>query len=131
MKSGDSKIQQNQMPKSVASKGSDTFSNRLKRFLKNNWLVLGEVAVICVAKYNPQLGASGGILKPEFFISKLGVFTIFFINGIALSIGASPSELQTATKVNAIIQLFNFGFMPLAAKLLVPFFPIPAFRYVI
>ena len=59
----------------------------LKKFLKGNWLVIGEMCVIMIAKMNPAFGATGGRLKPEFFISKLGVFTIFFINGIALSIG--------------------------------------------
>ena len=61
--------------------------NGIKKFLKGNWLVIGEVLVIMMAKMNPSFGATGGKLRPEFFISKLGVFTIFFINGIALSIG--------------------------------------------
>ena len=61
--------------------------NGFKKFLKGNWLVIGEVLVIMLAKMNPSFGATGGRLRPEFFISKLGVFTIFFINGIALSIG--------------------------------------------
>ena len=61
--------------------------NGVKKFLKGNWLVIGEVLVIMLAKMNPSFGATGGRLRPEFFISKLGVFTIFFINGIALSIG--------------------------------------------
>ena len=61
--------------------------NGFKTFFKGNWLVMGEVIVIYLAHLNPGFGATGGRLKPEFFISKLGVFTIFFINGIALSIG--------------------------------------------
>ena len=61
--------------------------NAFKKFLKGNWLVLGEVLVIMLAHKNPSFGATGGVLRPEFFVSKLGVFTIFFINGIALSIG--------------------------------------------
>lgn len=64
-----------------------TFKEHFINFLKGNWLVLGEVIVILIAKNNPALGASGGILRPEFFISKLGVFAIFFINGVALSLG--------------------------------------------
>lgn len=62
-------------------------SNPFKTFLKGNWLVIGEVLVIMLARLNPAFGATGGRLRPEFFVSKLGVFTIFFINGIALSIG--------------------------------------------
>lgn len=68
-----------------------------KKFLKGNWLVIGEVMVIMMAKMNPSFGATGGRLRPEFFVSKLGVFTIFFINGIALSIGErSERELWSA-----------------------------------
>ena len=62
-------------------------ANPIKTFLKGNWLVIGEVIVIMLARLNPSFGATGGRLRPEFFVSKLGVFTIFFINGIALSIG--------------------------------------------
>jgi hypothetical protein len=102
--------------------------NKFLSFLKGNWLVLGEVLVIFLAYKNPNFMASGGPLRPEFFISKIGVFTIFLINGLALSIEPSPDELQSATKTNAIIQLFNFGFIPLAAKFLAPLYPIPAFR---
>lgn len=96
--------------------------------LKSNWLVIGEVFVILLAKFNPALGATGGILRPEFTISKLGVFTIFFINGVALSLSNTPSELSAATKTNTLIQVFNFGFIPLLFKLLAPFYPDPAFR---
>lgn len=82
-----------------------------------------------LAKHNPSFGRTGGILKPELTISKLGVFTIFFINGVALNIGGgSPAEVVTATKTNILIQLFSYGFMPLVAKLLAPYYPDPAFR---
>ena len=76
-------INKTQLPVKVAKPSE----NALKKFLKGNWLVIGEVMVIMMAKINPSFGATGGRLRPEFFISKLGVFTIFFINGIALSIG--------------------------------------------
>ena len=108
------------------SKPKKTFS--MKKILLSNWLVIGEIIVIILAKMNPSFGASGGPLKPEFFISKLGVFTIFFINGIALSISGSPSELQSTVKTNVIIQTFSFVIIPLLAKLLVPFYPVPEFR---
>lgn len=99
-------------------------------FLRSNWLIVGEVFVIMLAKLNPQLGATGGILRPEFTISKLAVFIIFFINGIALSISGSTSELQTAAKTNTMIQLFGYGVIPLLVKLLAPLYPDAAFRSV-
>ena len=72
-----------------------------KAFVKGNWLVMGEVFVIYLAHLNPAFGATGGRLRPEFFISKLGVFTIFFINGIALSIG--KSRTKTFIKLNFVL----------------------------
>ena len=95
-------------------------------FLYNNWLVLGEVLVIYLAKQNPHFFKSGGALRPEFWISKVGVFVIFFINGIALSI--STDDLQSAGKTNAIILSYNFAFLPLFAKAFSQFYPDPAFR---
>lgn len=86
--------------------------------------------MIFLAQWNPGLGATGGILRPEIFISKLGVFLIFFINGIALSLTSSQDNVQVMVKTNTLIQLFNYGFIPLLAKLLVPYYPEKVFRYV-
>lgn len=98
-------------------------------FLKSNWLVLGEVLVILLAKHDPSFFASGGIFRPEITVSKIGVFTIFFINGVALSLGGSSSDdVNTATKTNVLIQSFSFLLLPLMAKVLAPFYPLPAFR---
>lgn len=97
-------------------------------FMQNNWLVLGEIIVIILAKVNPNIGATGGPLRPELFISKLGVFFIFFINGIALSIKTSPDKMNSRFKLNALIQLFNFGFIPVFAKLFAKYYPEPSFR---
>lgn len=73
-----------------------------------------------------HVGATGGPLKPELFISKLGVLTIFFINGIALSL-SGETAMQTMS-TNVLIQLYNFGFIPIIFKLLARFYPEPAFR---
>ena len=97
-------------------------------FLYNNWLILGEVLVIYLAKQNPHFFKSGGSLRPEFWISKVGVFIIFFINGIALSISGSSDDLRKAGKTNAIILSYNFAFLPLFAKAFSQFYPDPAFR---
>jgi len=97
-------------------------------FAKANWLIFGEIVVIALAKTWPSFGATGGPLRPEIFISKLAVFIIFFINGIALSISGSPQELRNSFKTNLMIQLFSFGFLPLLAKFAAPFYPDMAFR---
>ena len=102
----------------------------LIKFFKSNWLVLGEVLVILLAKRNPSFFASGGMFRPEITVSKMGVFAIFFINGVALSLGgaSSPDDTQTATKINVLIQSFAFLLLPVMAKVLAPLYPVPAFR---
>eukprot|EP01041_Mallomonas_annulata_P004296 gene4296-8540_t len=94
-----------------------------KKLFQTYWLVVGEILVILAAKYNPHFGRTGGILRPEFTISKLAVSFIFFINGLFLSPNSAPEQRDSTIKFNLLIQLFNFGFMPLFAKLLVPFYP--------
>lgn len=90
---------------------------RLWKVVAANWLVLGEVFVILLAQKNPSLGATGGPLKPELFISKLGVFTIFFINGVALSLSKDPSQISSAGKTNALIQVAVTHPLPLPLPL--------------
>mgnify|MGYP000546788929 CR=1 FL=1 len=69
-------------------------------------------------------------MKPELFVSKIGVFTIFFINGIAIAPFAQTSEAERAAgfKTNLLIQLFNFGMIPVITKILAPMYPDPMFR---
>lgn len=105
------------------------FSSRLLSFMKDNWLVIGELLVIVAAKINPNIGRTGGILRPEFTINKIAVATIFFINGILMSpVSSTPEGSEAATKFNTLIQLFSFGFIPLVAKLLVPLYPDKSLR---
>ena len=113
----------------IASKNK-SFIESVKSFAKGNWLVIGEVIVILIAKKWPKLGCTGGPLKPEFWISKVGVFLIFFINGIAISLKKDDSDPSGMIgKTNFMIQFYNIGFIPLVTRLLVPFYPNPAFRY--
>ena len=107
---------------------NNSIMSGLLSFLKGNWLVVGELIVIFLAQKNPRFFASGGKLHPEFWISRVGVFIIFFINGIALSISGNSDDLKSATKTNITIQAFNFMFIPLFAKIFSQFYPDPAFR---
>ncbi len=101
---------------------------KILKFFRTNWLILGEIFVIFLAQKYPKFGATGGPIKPEFWISQIGVFTIFFINGIALSMTGSPNELRDAYKTNLTIQLYNFLFIPLFALFFAPLYPDKAFR---
>jgi hypothetical protein len=116
----------------IKSPNTSSFVNKLIIFFKENWLVLGEILVILVAKQNPRLGASGGILRPEITISKIGVFAIFFINGVAISLSPGTEDnAAVTTQTNMLIQLFSFGLIPLLAKIFAPYYPVPSFRYII
>lgn len=119
------------VPQKVDAAERVPFPVMVLKFLRSNWLVLGEVLAIYLAKRNPSFGATGGPLRPELFISQLGVMFIFFVNGIQLNLsaGGSPSEIALSTKTNLLIQLYNFGLIPIMFKLLAPYYPDPAFRY--
>jgi sodium/bile acid cotransporter 7 len=103
-------------------------SSKIKSFFNSNWLVIGEIVVILAAKRWPNFFASGGPCMPEFWISKVGVCTIFFLNGIALSMTGDASQVRSAAKTNALIQCFNLMAMPLMAFLTVRFYPDASFR---
>lgn len=101
----------------------DKAGEKMRKWSTQNWLILGEVAVIIAAWLNPALGATGGPLRPEVTISKLAIFIIFFINGIALELAGNPEQVAKSAKSNLFIQLFNFGFIPVIVKFLAPLYP--------
>lgn len=94
-----------------------------KKLCQQNWLVLGEVIVILIAKHYPQIMASGGHLKAEWLVGKLGVFVIFFLNGLALSFKTQPSEIKSAMKTNALVQVWNMAIIPAFAFAFSRFYP--------
>jgi len=112
----------------VLSRPATRKRDLLLAMVQSNWLILGELVVIALAKAWPHFGATGGPLRPEITISKMAVFIIFFINGIALSIKGSPQELRNSFKTNSLIQFFSFFFLPLLARLAAPLYPDRAFR---
>lgn len=59
-------------PKLLEEKSKSSFWKSFGTALQQNWLVLGEIFVIALAQINPSLGVTGGPLKPELFVSKIG-----------------------------------------------------------
>mmetsp|Transcript_5252 Transcript_5252/g.5384 ORF Transcript_5252/g.5384 Transcript_5252/m.5384 type:complete len:410 (+) Transcript_5252:82-1311(+) len=110
---------QSMSPTSVRTRPKPT----LRSFFKTYWLVLGEFCVILAAKKNPYFGRTGGILRPEITINKIAVAFIFFINGLFLSPNSAPEQRDAGNKFNILIQLFNFGFIPLFTRIVAPFYP--------
>ena len=63
-----------------------------------------------------KLGKNGSVLRPELFIGKYGVTSIFLLSGLSLKL----SELTNAAanmKLNGLIQLMTFGAWPFLAGL--------------
>ena len=82
------------------------------RNLLSNWFFPAELCVLMLAKCNPQLGRTGGSLRPEFWINKVGVIFIFIINGLTLP----TSQLQAAGSswgIHAFTQFYSLCILPL------------------
>jgi sodium/bile acid cotransporter 7 len=78
----------------------------------NRWFLLGEILAIVTAYFYPRLGSSGGLLRTDIFVSKIGVFLLFFLKGLSVS----PATVRDACahyKVNILTQVFSSIFIPL------------------
>lgn len=80
--------------------------------LRSNWFFLAEIVVLIIAKCNPHIGKTGGSLRPEFWINRVGVVFIFVMNGLSLSV----SQLQRAGSswgIHFFTQFYNLCVLPL------------------
>lgn len=96
-----------------------TFSNQrmLLKFIRSQWFIVAMGLVILLAMAFPGLGASGGPLKAE-WLTPLGIFIIFFIQGISLPTG----ELLRAggnLRIHIFVHLWCYLGYPLLALALV------------
>lgn len=70
--------------------GGDSESKSLitsvSTFVSKNFFLLGMIVAVSFAKLFPELGKNGSMLRPELFIGKYGVTTIFLISGISLKL---------------------------------------------
>lgn len=92
----------------------------IKEILWRQWFLLSVLLCILFAEIFPNLGATGGILHPEYTVKYLAVGVIFFISGISMTL----DEILTATttyKLHAFIQCFTFIFIPLMVLTLTSF----------
>lgn len=83
----------------------------ISQTIVDNWFYIAEVVVLAFAKTWPSIGKTGGVLKPELWINKVGVMTIFFLNGLSLSM----NQLQSAGvewRIHSLVQAYNLGFLP-------------------
>eukprot|EP01038_Epipyxis_sp_PR26KG_P017670 gene17670-24583_t len=86
--------------------------------LLSNWFIISEILVILFAYWKPFVGKTGGMLRPELTISKIGVAWIFFINGLSLS----SEQLRNAMlgfRVNLLTQLHSMVIIPLFTSIFI------------
>ena len=65
---------------------STSLINAVNKFVTKNFFLLGMIVAVSIAKLLPELGKNGSMLRPELFIGKYGVTTIFLISGISLKL---------------------------------------------
>ncbi|KAK3741025.1 hypothetical protein RRG08_005715 [Elysia crispata] len=73
--------------------------------MKNAHFCIGIVTAIFLAKLNPSIGNTGGILRPEITVKYLAVSIIFFNSGITL-----PTEDLTGALLQWDLHIFVQGF---------------------
>ena len=97
---------------SVSSESAnESFLQRFQTFVGTKFFLLGMIAAVSLARAFPQLGKTGGVLRPELFIGNWGVTCIFLLSGLSLEL----SELKEAIsnyKLNALVQFVTFGAWP-------------------
>lgn len=79
---------------------------------KPDWFMAGMIAAVGLAWVFPGPGATGGWLKPE-LLNKLGVATIFFLNGVSLSFAAMRAGAMR-WPVHITVQSATYVLFPLA-----------------
>lgn len=86
--------------------------------LQKNWFLIGIIAVICLAKFAPFIGAKGGILKPEVTVKYIAVSAIFLNSGLSLKSEELKSALSNV-RLHLFVQGFTLAFVPGLFSLLV------------
>ncbi|KAL3800381.1 hypothetical protein HJC23_003677 [Cyclotella cryptica] len=87
------------------------FLVKMNEFVSNNFFLIGMIVAVSFAKIFPELGKNGSVVRPELFIGKYGVTTIFLLSGLSLKL----KELANAAanmKLNGLIQMITFGAWP-------------------
>jgi sodium/bile acid cotransporter 7 len=84
--------------------------------LATDWFLLGMISAVAIASINPNIGRSGGLMHVD-AISDWGIFTIFFLHGIALSTERLKQGLAR-WPVHLVVQVFTFVVFPIVGIVL-------------
>jgi sodium/bile acid cotransporter 7 len=91
--------------------GLSSFIAKADAFVSRNFFLVGMMVAVSFAKLLPELGKNGSVLRPELFIGKYGVTTIFLLSGLSIKL----KELTNAAvnmKLNGLIQMISFAAWP-------------------
>jgi len=83
----------------------------LLTFASKNFFLVGMVVAVGLARAFPAAGKNGGLLRPELFVGKYGVTTIFLLSGLSLEL-AQLKDAASNWKLNGLIQAMSFVAWP-------------------
>ncbi|WP_045214668.1 bile acid:sodium symporter family protein [Desulfonatronovibrio magnus] len=82
----------------------------MKKWMLQNWFLLGLLIAAFAAWLTPGIGASGGLLRSE-ITTKMGVVLIFFFQGLTLSLQVMKKGMLQ-WKLHLYTQAFIFAVIP-------------------
>ncbi len=85
----------------------------MKKWLIQNWFLLGLVGAAFLAWLTPGVGSSGGLLQSE-ITTRFGVVLIFFFQGLTLSLGVMKKGIMQ-WHLHVFTQVFIFLVIPILA----------------
>jgi hypothetical protein len=62
------------------------YINKANAFVSKNFFLVGMIVAVSFARLLPELGKNGSIVRPELFIGKYGVTTIFLLSGLSIKL---------------------------------------------
>ena len=93
------------------SNSASSMMDKISAYVSKNFFLLGMIFAVSFAKLFPELGKNGSALRPELFIGKYGVTTIFLLSGISLKLQELTNAVSNM-KLNGLIQFVTFGAWP-------------------
>jgi solute carrier family 10 (sodium/bile acid cotransporter), member 7 len=89
----------------------------MRKWLIQNWFLIGLMGAAFLAWLTPGVGSSGGLLRSE-ITTKFGVVLIFFFQGLTLSLGVMKKGIMQ-WRLHVFTQAFIFIVIPVLAMIFI------------
>ena len=99
-------------PRPVALTAKKTAAATTVLTLKKKWVLMAEILAILSAYLFPQVGSSGWLLRTDIFLSKVGVFALFFLKGLSIPT-AEVGEAFSDLRIISMVQIFSSVVLPI------------------